>query len=127
MMRWRAIALFAACLAAVAHIGTRAIFGRGRADLAAWVSADDGLFAFSKQYDTGSVGPFVVGEERSRLRERLRTLPLLPDDRKQLEAVNTAWRLSLPAPSGGYITYTVHFDNDQATSITSYYSVFAGL
>lgn len=126
-MRWLPIVLFAVCLAAVAHIGARASLGRDRADLAAWFSADDGLFAFSKQYNTGSAGPFFVGEGRSQLRELLPTFPLLPDDRKQLEAANSAWRVSLPAPSGGYITYTVHFTNDQVASITPYYCVFAGL
>jgi hypothetical protein len=105
-------------------------WGRDRADLAAWVSADDGLFAFSKQYDTGTVGPFFVGEGRSVLRERLRVLPLHPTDRERIEranTANTAWRVSLPALSGGYITYTVRFANDQVASITPYYSAFAGL
>lgn len=107
-------------------MGGRAILGRDRADCFLGF-ADDGLFAFSKQYRTGSVGLFIVGKKRSQLRERLWTFPLLPDDRKHLEAANTAWRVSLPAPSGGYITYTVRFANDQAAGIAAYYFVFAGL
>lgn len=126
-MRRIAIILCAGCLVIVAHLGARTVWGRDRADLAAWFSADDGPFAFSKQYNAGKVGPFVVGEGRSALRERLRPLPLHPTDREQLEGTNTAWRVSLPAVSGGYITYTVRFANDHVSSITPYYSAFAGL
>lgn len=126
-MRRIAIVLCAACLVIVAHVGARTFWGRDRADLAAWVSADDGLLAFSKQYETGRVGPFVVGERRSALRERLRVISLLSTDREQVEGPNTDWRISLPAATGGFITYTVHFSNDQVASITPYYSAFSGL
>ena len=126
-MRRFSILLVVVCFVVLAQAGACAIWGRDRDDLAAWVSADDGLFAFSKPYNTGKVSPFAVGEERGHLRERLRLLPLLPSERKQIETTDPTWRISRPALSGGYITYTTRFANGHVATIAPYYSVFAGL
>ena len=37
------------------------------------------------------------------------------------------WRIALPAQSGGYVIYTVQFDDNHIVSIKTYYAVLAGL
>ena len=48
-------------------------------------------------------------------------------DKSQLVDTLLQWRFSTPAPSGGYITYTVDFAGDQVASVEAFYSAFAGL
>lgn len=114
-------------IATVAGCASRYSVGRSRPDLAAWVSADDGLFGFAQTYTTGTVGPFQVGETRSATIDRLRGLRLFPDDQAQIQADSPSWRLSIPAKSGGYATYTLRFENERIVSARAYYSIFAGL
>ena len=105
----------------------RPSLGRGRPDLAALVSFDDGPLTFERTYSSGKVGPFTVGDSRSVTRQRLSTFPLLDQDRAQLSGNASAWSLALPAKSGGYNIYTVIFEGDRVTSVKAFYSAFAGL
>lgn len=108
-------------------LAVRTALGRDRPDLAAWASVDDGLWSFTKSYETGSVGPFVIGESREQTAEKLGDYRLFDQDRDQLTQDVSQWRISLPAKSGGYITYTIEFDRGRIIKISPYYSVFAGL
>ena len=114
-------------VATVVGCASRYSLGRSRPDLAALVSADDGLFGIAQTYTTGTVGPFQIGDTRSATVGRLRGIRLFPDDQAQVQANNPSWRLAIPAKSGGYAIYTVHFENKRVVSVRAYYHVFAGL
>ena len=122
-------AIFVGVLVAVVttHFGIRSAFGRDRPDLAAWVSFDDGLWAYQQTFCDGSVGPLTVGQSRSSARKKLENLRFFDQDRRQIAELAGDWRIASPAGSGGYVIYTVQFDADRVASIKSYYSVFAGL
>ena len=111
----------------ITHFCVRAAFDRERPDLAAWVSFDDGLWSFEKTFEDGPVGPFLVGQSREEARTRLESVVLFDDDRTQLGRKSGDWRIALPAKSGGYVIYTVRFDDNQIASIKTYYAVLAGL
>lgn len=109
------------------HLGVRSTFGRSRPDLAAWVSFDDGLWAYQRTFSDGPVGPLTVGQSREEARSQLETLTLFDDDRQTIAEPEGDWRIALPAQSGGYVIYTVQFEADRVVSIKPYYAVFAGL
>ena len=118
----------AVLLALVAgHLGVRSAYGRDRPDLAAWMSFDDGLWAYQYTFRNGAVGPFIVGQSRNDARKQLEGEYLFDHDRQQVAEASGDWRIALPAQSGGYVIYTVQFKDDQIASIKPYYSVFAGL
>jgi len=128
MSKRAGIAFFAIVLVLVtAHIGVRSAFGRERADLAAWVSYDDGLWTYQRTFRDGAVGPFLVDQSRNAARNQLKTARLFDLDRLQVTKPSGDWRIALPAQSGGCIIYTVRFDADRVASVKAYYSVFAGL
>jgi hypothetical protein len=118
-----------AALVIALPFGMRQIFGRNRADLAAFFSIDDGtLWTFSRTYHDGRVGPFNIGESRQALKVRLLSPGLLDqEDKPQLFGTAPEWRFGLPARIGGYIIYTIKFDGDRVASVQSFYSAFAGL
>lgn len=109
------------------HLGVRSAFGRHRPDLAAWMSFDDGLWAYEHTYRKGAVGPFIVGQSRNDAQKQLAGEYLFDDDRQQVAEASGDWRIARPAQSGGYVIYTVQFSADRVASVKSYYSVFAGL
>lgn len=111
----------------IAHVGVRAAFDRERPDLAAWVSFDDGLWSFEKTFEYGPVGPFKVGQSREEARKQLENVNLFEDDRSQTGSESGDWRIALPAQSGGYVIYTLRFDDNHIASIKTYYAVLAGL
>ena len=110
----------------VALVALRQTLGRERPDLLAWISFDDGPLAFSKTYQSGRIGPFEVGQSRTQTLARLRSMTLLEQDRPQLQNAGP-WRISLPARSGGYVTYTVNFERGNVRDVRAYYAVLAGL
>lgn len=101
--------------------------GRTRPDLIAWLSFDGGPLTFSRSYRSGSVGPFRVGDTHAATIDRLSSQHVLAQDMPQLRREQPVWKLSLPAASGGYVTYTITFAADRITSVRAFYSVFAGL
>lgn len=111
----------------VAGVLARGPVGRARPDLMAWFSFDDGPLTFSNSYRSGSVGPFKVGDTHAATIERLSSQHVLAQDMPQLWNEQPVWKLSLPAVSGGYVTYTITFSADRITSVHAFYSVFAGL
>lgn len=111
----------------VTGILVRSPLGRTRPDLAAWFSFDDGPLAFSHKYTSGRVGPFTVGDTSAATIDRLSSQHLLAEDIPQIQGKLPRWRLSLPARTGGYVTYTIMFAGGRITSINAYYSMFAGL
>lgn len=100
--------------------------GRNRPDLAALLSIDHGL-TFERTYSSGEVGPFSIGDSRSVTRQRLSAFPLLDQDKAQLSGKAATWTAALPAKSGGYNIYTLHFEGEQLVSVKAFYAVFAGL
>ncbi len=102
-------------------------FGRTRPDLAVWFSFDEGPLTFSRSYASGTVGPFTIGDTRVAAIDRLSSQHLLAQDMPQLWKARPEWTLSLPAASGGYVTYTIAFTADRVTSVRAFYSVFSGL
>jgi hypothetical protein len=116
-------------LVVIAGCALRPTLGRSRPDLAALLSFDapDGPLTFERTYSSGKVGPFIIGDSRSVTRERLSTLPLDDEDKAQLGGKGSTWRVGLPAKSGGYNIYTVHFESERIASVEAFYSVFAGL
>jgi hypothetical protein len=125
-MIW-AFGLVGLAVAVVIVVALRQTLGRERPDLLAWVSFDDGPFAFAKTYKNGRVGPFDVGQTRAQAVGRLSDLSLLEEDRPQLHQNAPKWRVSLPARSGGYVTYTVRFDHERVRDVQAYYAILAGL
>jgi hypothetical protein len=111
----------------VAGMLVRGPVGRTRPDLMAWLSFDDGLLTFSRSYGSGSIGPFKVGDTHAATIDRLPLQHVLAQDMPQLSERRPVWTLSLPAPSGGYVTYTITFAADRVASVRAFYSVFAGL
>ena len=111
----------------VAHFGVRAIYGRDRPDLAAWVSWDDGLWSYEKEYASGAVGPFAIGESRDSARAKLSTTKLFENDVAEIDKPSGNWRIALPAKGGGYVIHTVEFADERVSSVKVYYAVFAGL
>jgi len=109
------------------HLGVRSAYGRDRPDLAAWVSFDDGLWAYQHTFRDGAVGPFSVGQSRDSARNKLENIRLFDHDRQQVAEPSGDWRIALPAQSGGYVIYAIQFDANRIVSIRPYYSVFAGL
>jgi hypothetical protein len=112
---------------ATLHFGIRSVFGRNRPDLAAWVSFDDGLWAYKHTFRDGVVGPFRIGQSRDEAGMRLQSLNLLDEDRGQVAKSSGDWRVAIPAESGGYSVYMVHFDAEHVASVTAYYYVLADL
>ena len=127
MKRGAMLAVIVLVVATVAGCASRYSLGRSRPDLAALVSADDGLFGFAQTYTTGTVGPFQIGDTRSATVGRLRGIRLFPHDQAQVQTNSPSWRLSIPAKSGGYAVYTLRFENERVVSARAYYSVFSGL
>ena len=105
----------------------RPSLGRSRPDLAALMSFDGDPLTFERTYSSGKVGPFTIGDSRSVTRERLSTFPLDDQEKTQLSTKESTWRVGLPAKSGGYNIYTLHFQGDRIGSVEAFYSVFAGL
>ena len=126
-MRIKAVLVGVLVAVLTTHFGIRSAFGRHRPDLTAWVSFDDGLWAYQHTFRDGSVGPLTVGQSRSSARKKLENLHLFDHDRRQIAKPAGDWRIASPAGSGGYVIYTVQFDADRVASVKSYYSVFAGL
>ncbi|AKH42547.1 hypothetical protein FHS61_000317 [Altererythrobacter atlanticus] len=120
--------LFAAatvCFLAVAFTfttGMRSGMGRERPDVAAWFSADEGLWGFTETYTSGPAGPFEVGESRDAVRAKIAGFH---PDPAALDDGSDRWNVSVPAESGGSITYAISFANDQVTALEPHYSVFA--
>lgn len=115
-------------LAIVGGCASRPWVGRGRPDLAALLSFDDGRpLTFARTYAAGKVGPFTIGESRRAALERLSAYPLLDQDRSQLTGEAPIWTVALPAKSGGYNVYTLKFAGGYVVSVRASYSVFAGL
>lgn len=125
--RHAAVFLVIPAILFIAHFCIRAAFDRERPDLAAWVSFDDGLWSFEKTFEDGAVGPFEVGQSREEARTRLEGVDLFDEDRTQVGSKSGDWRIALPAQSGGYVIYTVRFDDNQIASIKTYYAVLVGL
>jgi hypothetical protein len=121
------VLIIAILILAASHVGIRSLFGRERPDIAAWVSFDDGLWAYKKTYTDGAAGPFYVGQSREAAKVALSDIQLFDEDRDLIFKPSANWRLALPARRGGYVIYTVKFDRDEVTSIQIYYAVFAGL
>jgi hypothetical protein len=111
----------------VAGVLVRGPIGRTRPDSMAWLSFDEGPLTFSRSYGSGSIGPFKVGDTHAATIDRLSSQHVLEQDMPQLWKEQPVWKLSLPAVSGGYVTYTVTFAADRVTSVRAFYSVFAGL
>lgn len=111
----------------VVGVLVRGPIGRTRPDLMAWFSFDQGPLTFSRRYGSGSVGPFKVGDTHAATIDRLSSQHVLAQEMPQLWREQRVWKLSLPAVSGGYVTYTIVFAADRVTSVRAFYSVFAGL
>jgi hypothetical protein len=111
----------------VAVVLVRGPLGRTRPDLMALVSFDGGPLTFSRTYRSGNVGPFRVGDTRAETVNRLLTQHVLAQDMPQLQTERAEWALSLPAVSGGYVTYTITFSADRVTSVRAFYSHLSGL
>jgi len=111
----------------VADVLVRGPLGRTRPDVMAWFSFDGAPLTFSRRYRSGNVGPFRVGDTRAQAVSRLSSQQLLEQDIPQLRTERADWTLSLPAASGGYVTYTITFTDDRVTSVRAFYSVFSGL
>ncbi len=128
-MRRRGKLIWATAAAAliVAGVLVRGPVGRTRPDLMAWLSFDDGPLTFSRSYRSGNVGPFKVGDTHAATIDRLSSQHVLAQDMPQLWEEQPIWKLSLPAASGGYVTYTIKFAADRVVSVRAFYSVFAGL
>lgn len=127
MSRKSAIVAAVFAVLVVTHFGVRAIYGRDRPDLAAWVSSDDGLWSFEKEYTSGAIGPFAIGESRDYARAKLSTTKLFENDVAEIDKPSGDWRIALPAKSGGYVIHTVEFADERVSSVKVYYAVFAGL
>jgi hypothetical protein len=125
--RSKAIWAIATVALIVAGVLARGPIGRTRPDLVAWFSFDDGPLTFSLNYRSGSVGRFKVGDTHAATIDRLSSQHVLAQDMPQLGEKQPVWKLSLPAASGGYVTYTIMFAADRITSVRVFYSVFAGL
>jgi hypothetical protein len=128
-MRRRSKLIWASATVAliVAGVLLRGPLGRTRPDLMAWFSFEDGPLTFSRSYRSGTVGPFRVGDIHAMTVDRLSSQHVLAQDMPQLWKERPEWTLSLPAASGGYVTYTITFTADRVTTVRSFYSVFAGL
>lgn len=111
----------------VAVVLVRGPLGRTRPDLMALLSFDGGPLTFSRSYKSGNVGPFRVGDTRAETVNRLLSEHVLAEDMPQLRTAGAEWTLSLPAVSGGYVTYTITFNADRVTSVRAFYSLFSGL
>lgn len=105
---------------------SRSSLGRNRPDLAALMSFDRAPLTFERTYSSGDVGPFTIGESRSVTMQHLSGyVPSVRD--MELHGKPATWKVALPATSGGYSIYTLHFEGDRLTSVKAFYSVFAGL
>lgn len=129
MARKGFLALTIAGIYVALHLTAGQLLGRDHPDLAALVSWDEGMIlTFAKTYHDGKVGPVIVGESRSALKDRLLTTSLLEQqDKPQLFNTASEWRFGIPAPSGGYAIYTVKFEGERVNSVQSFYSCLAGL
>jgi hypothetical protein len=104
----------------------RPSLGRGRPDLAALMSFDGAPLTFDRTYTSGKVGPFTIGDSRRDTMERI--AGSRPSDKDmELHGKPAAWSVALPAQSGGYNIYTLHFEGERLSSVKAFYSVFAGL
>jgi hypothetical protein len=126
-VRGRNLIIIAVLVVVATGCALRPSVGRTRPDLAAAVSFDDGPLTFSRTYNSGEVGPFTVGESRSRTRRRLASFRLLEQDQAQLNGGDARWTVALPAQSGGYSIYTLTFEGERLTSVKAFYSLLAGL
>lgn len=126
-MRRSKWAIICILLLVAAGCASRPIVGRSRPDLAALLSFDDGPLTFQRTYSSGQVGPFIIGESRSIILQRLSTVALLDQDKAQLSGRAPTWTVALSAESGGYSIYTLHFERERIVSVTAFYSVFQGL
>ncbi len=132
----------------VIHMMSRHV-GRSRADIAALFSIDDGLFGFSQEYSTGTVGPFTINQSKRSAIDALSTqrspfiLPMaapeyrtrfyltensrVSQDMRQYLRGQDEWSVAITSENGGHISYSVKFSDQRIKSVRSYYSIFAGL